>query len=200
MSVRDWLPTHLQAAGIDRVLAPGQRCSAWATGRQGSKKSCAAKCRWCVSMRAAERSSFTPQRLASCSRKPRCSTDLSLRRHHQDGRHRAPLPEGQGPFRARRNPQAAEAFTAILAREIMSLRTQIERAIFVPPAIEFATSSRSTPALTGEPFRCGEHSRTLLPSWGLPTRRCTRRWPAWPPKERSSGSRARLCSEASPSA
>ncbi len=50
-----------------------RRCSTWAIGRQASMKSCAAKCRWSVSMRAAERPSFTRQRPVRYSRKPRCS-------------------------------------------------------------------------------------------------------------------------------
>ena len=76
-----------------------------------------------------------------------------------------------------------------------------QRAIFVPPAIEFAASSALNTGAHGRTVLLRGTLKDLAAELGLTHEACLpRRWPAWPPKERSSGSRARLCSEASPSA
>ena len=125
MSVRDWLPTHLQAAGIDRVLAPGQALFRLgdrtagiyeilrgrvqmvrvdASGREAVLYSATAGELF------AEAALFSP--IYHCDAITRTGATVRL------------YPKDKVLAELRRNPQA---ITAILAREIMSLRTQIER-------------------------------------------------------------------------
>jgi CRP/FNR family transcriptional regulator, dissimilatory nitrate respiration regulator len=128
MSARDWLPTHLQAAGIDRVLAPGQ-----ALFRLGDRTAgiyeilrgqvhmvrVDASGREVILHVAAAGDIFAEAALFSpayhCDAITRTGATVRL------------YPKAKVLDEFRHNPQAAEAFMAVLAREIMSLRSRLEQ-------------------------------------------------------------------------
>lgn len=128
MSVRDWLPTHLQAAGIDRVLAPGQ-----ALFRLGDRTAGIYEIlRGQVQMVRVDASGREVVLYSATAGELFAEAALFSPIYHCDAITRTGAtvrlyPKDKVLAELRRNPQAAEAFTAILAREIMSLRTQIER-------------------------------------------------------------------------
>jgi len=128
MPVRDWLPPTLQAAGIDRVLAPGQALfhlgdrtagvyeilhgqvqmvRVDSTGREVVLYAAAAGEIF------AEAALFSP--IYHCDAITKTGATVRL------------YPKDKVLAEFRQNPQAAEAFMAILARAIMSLRTRIEQ-------------------------------------------------------------------------
>jgi CRP/FNR family transcriptional regulator, dissimilatory nitrate respiration regulator len=128
MSVRDWLPPTVQAAGIDRVLAPGQalfRLSDRTAGvyeilrGQVQMVRVDASGREVVLYAAAAGEIFAEAALFSpiyhCDAITRTGATVRL------------YPKDKLLAEFRQNPQAAEAFMAILAHEIMSLRTRIEQ-------------------------------------------------------------------------
>jgi CRP/FNR family transcriptional regulator, dissimilatory nitrate respiration regulator len=128
MSARDWLPDPVQAAGVDRVLAAGQalfhlgdptagiyevlrgqlqmvRVSS--SGREVVLHVAAAGDLF------AEASLFSPTYHCDAIAKTAATVRL--------------YPKAKVLAEFRRNPQAAEAFMALLAREIMSLRSRLEQ-------------------------------------------------------------------------
>ena len=128
MAVRDWLPTTVRAAGIDRVLASGQALFRSGDPTAGIYEVLQGRVqmvrvdssgREVVLYSAAagelfgEAALFSP--IYQCDAISR--TDAKVRLYPKD--------KVLAGFR--RNPDAASAFMAILAREIMSLRTRIEQ-------------------------------------------------------------------------
>ena len=91
-----------------------------------------------------------------------------------------------------RDPAAAQAFMAMLAREIMRLRTRLELGNIHSARAAFATISRSTRPRMGAPSRCQGRSRNWQASSGSATRRCTVRSPRCSATAKSPGRRRRI--------
>lgn len=128
MSVRDWLPATVQAAGVERVLAPGQALFRLGDRTQGIYEILRgqvqmvrvdANGREIVLYVAAEGELFAEASLFSplyhCDAITRTGAKVRL------------YPKAVVLAEFRRNPQAAEAFMTILAREIMTLRSRLEQ-------------------------------------------------------------------------
>jgi CRP/FNR family transcriptional regulator, dissimilatory nitrate respiration regulator len=128
MSVRDWLPTHLQAAGIDRVLAPGQ-----ALFRLGDRTAGIYEIlRGQVQMVRVDASGREVILHVAAAGDIFAEAALFSPTYHCDAITRTGAtvrlyPKAKVLDEFRRNPQAAEAFMAVLAREIMSLRSRLEQ-------------------------------------------------------------------------
>ncbi len=128
MTVREWLPANVQAAGVERVLPPGQalfRLGEPTAGIYEIVKGQVQMVRVDASGREvilyvagpgdlfAEAALFSPT--YHCDAVTKTGAVVRL------------FPKAKVIAELRQNPQAAEAFMAILARQIMSLRTRLEQ-------------------------------------------------------------------------
>jgi CRP/FNR family transcriptional regulator, dissimilatory nitrate respiration regulator len=128
MSAMDWLPAGVQAAGVERVLSPGQalfRLGDRTMGIYGIIKGQVQMVRVDAGGREvvlfaagpgdvfAEAALFAPT--YHCDAMTKTGAVVRL------------FPKAKVLAELRRNPKATEAFMALLAREIMRLRTQLEQ-------------------------------------------------------------------------
>jgi len=128
MAVKEWLPAALQAVGVERVLAPGQalfrlgdRTAGIFEVLQGQVQMVRvdASGREIILYAAsageifAEAALFSP--IYRCDAMTKTGATVRL------------YPKAKVLSAFRQNPQAAEAFMAVLAREIMHLRTRLEQ-------------------------------------------------------------------------
>jgi len=128
MPVRDWLPPALQAAGIDRVLAPGQTLFHLGDPTAGVYEILRGQ----VQMVRVDASGREAVLYAAAAGEIFAEAALFSPIYHCDAITRTGAtvrlyPKDKLLAEFRQNSQAAEAFMAILARQIMSLRTRIEQ-------------------------------------------------------------------------
>ncbi len=128
MAMKDWLPATVQAAGVERALAPGQslfRSGDRTAGIYEVLRGEVQMVRVDASGREiilyaasageifAEAALFSP--VYRCDAKTRTGATVRL------------YPKAKVLSAFRQNPQAAQAFMAILAHEIMNLRARLEQ-------------------------------------------------------------------------
>jgi CRP-like cAMP-binding protein len=128
VAMREWLPASVQAVGMERVLLPGQapfhlgdRTAGIYEVLQGQVQMVRvdASGREIILYVASAGEIFAEAALFSPTYRcdARTTTGATVRLY----------PKAKVLSEFRQNPQAAEAFMAILAREIMNLRTRLER-------------------------------------------------------------------------
>ena len=128
MAVKDWLPAGVQAAGVERVLSPGQALFHLGDPTQGIYEIVKGQVqmvrvdaggREVVLFTAGPGELFAEAALFSpnyhCDAMTKTGAVVRL------------FPKAKVLAAFRRNPKAAEAFMALLAREIMRLRTRLEQ-------------------------------------------------------------------------
>jgi CRP/FNR family transcriptional regulator, dissimilatory nitrate respiration regulator len=128
MSARAWLPTHLQAAGIDRVLPPGQALFRLGDPTAGIYE----VLRGQVQMVRVNASGREVVLHVAAAGEIFSEAALFSPTYHCDAMTKAGAtvrlyPKAKMLDEFRHNPQAAEAFMAVLAREIMNLRSRLEQ-------------------------------------------------------------------------
>lgn len=128
MAIKDWLPATVQAVGVERVLAPGQALFRLGDPTAGIYEVLQGEVQMVrvdasgretilyvasASEIFAEAALFSP--VYRCDALTKTGATVRL------------YPKAKVLSAFRQNPQAAEAFMAILAREIMHLRTRLEQ-------------------------------------------------------------------------
>ncbi len=192
MADQDWLPAAVRAAGIDRRLKAGQALFRLGDRTRGLHQVMHGRVRLVRVDQAgreavlhvaaagdtiAEASLFSPTYHCDAI----AASDAVVRAY----------PKAVILAALERDPKIARAFMAMLARQIMSLRTRLESGTFTRRAIASGTILPSMSVPTERRSRSPGPSRILRSSWDLPTRPCTGRLRTWRWKARSSGSKAR---------
>src|SRR6266852_1344157 len=128
MAVKDWLPATVRAAGVERVLTAGEALFRMGNQTRGIYE----VLRGQVQMVRVDLSGRQVVLYAAAAGEIFAEAALFSPVYHCDavtttGATVRLYPKEKVLAEFRKNPQAAEAFMAILARQIMSLRTRIER-------------------------------------------------------------------------
>ena len=155
MSAADWLSSTVRAAAVERRLAAGQTLFRAGTRSTGFFEVIGGTVRLIRVDRngreavlqtasagdtLAEASLFSPAYHCDAI----AATDAVVRQ----------FPKSVMLAELQRDPKLARAFAAMLARQVMTLRTRLRRATSIRRASACGTSSPSTPAPTGAPSSC----------------------------------------------
>jgi CRP/FNR family transcriptional regulator, dissimilatory nitrate respiration regulator len=128
MAVKDWLPAGVQAAGVERVLSPGQALFHLGDRTQGIYEIVKGQ----VQMVRVDAGGREVVLFAAGPGELFAEAALFSPTYHCDALTKTGavvrlFPKAKVLAAFRRNPKAAEAFMALLAREIMRLRTRLEQ-------------------------------------------------------------------------
>src|SRR5882672_10700205 len=128
MAAKDWLPASLQTAGVERALSPGQALFRLGDPTMGIYEIVTGQ----VQMVRVDASGREVVLYAAGPGEIFAEAALFSPTYHCDAIARTGavvrlFPKAKVVAELQQNPQAAEAFMALLAREIMRLRTRLEQ-------------------------------------------------------------------------